>query len=210
MELALAASLAGLAALAFGCAPCAKMDGWNVFSRDTLSRPQRTLDAIPVTPGARVADLGAGRGYFAWRLAEAVGPEGRVYAVEVEDGLVRKLRRGAAERGLANVEVVRGSYEDPGLPDGAIDVVLLSSVYHHVADRVAYMKRLRADLAPGAHVAILEPRPTWESWLLLLPPGHGVAPDVIESEMRAAGYRRTATHEFLAAHSFQVFRADAP
>jgi predicted methyltransferase len=210
MNLAIAASLAGIATLTFGCAFCAKIDGWNPFSRNALSRPDRTLDAIPVTPGARVADLGAGRGYFTWELADAVGPEGRVYAVEVEDGLVAKLGRGVAARGLANVEVIRGGYEDPQLPDGAIDVVLLSSVYHHIEDRVAYMTRLRSDLAPGAHVAILEPRTTWESWLLLLPPGHGVAPETIRTEMEQAGYRRSATHDFLAAHSFQVFRADGP
>lgn len=210
MELALVASLAGLAAVAIGCAPCSKIDGWNPFSRDAMQRPQQTLDAIPITPGARVADLGAGKGYFTWKLAQAVGPEGRVWSVEVEDGLVAELERGVAERGLTNVEVVRGGYEDPALPDAGIDVVLLSSVYHHVGDRVAYMQRLQRDLAPGAVIAILEPRPTWESWLLLLPPGHGVAPDVIRDEMREAGYRRVATHDFLAAHSFQIFRSATP
>jgi predicted methyltransferase len=205
MDFALALSIAGIAALAVGCAPCGKLDGWNVFSRDTLSRPERTLAAIPVGPGARVADLGAGKGYFTWKLAEAVGPAGRVWAEEVDDGLVRKLERGVAERRLDNVAVVRGSYADPFLPDGQVDVVLLSSVYHHIDDRVAFMARLRADLAPGARVAILEPRATWESWLLLLPPGHGVAVDVIRDEMRAAGYALLASHDFLPAHSFEVF-----
>ena len=207
MESAVVLSLTGLVLLAFGCAPCAKFDGWNVFSRDTLSRPADVLGAIPIAPGARVADVGAGNGYFTWRLAEAVGPAGRVWSVEVSDRLVRKLERGVAERRLDNVAVVRGAYEDPLLPDGQVDVVLLSSVYHHIEDRVAYMARLRTDLAPGARVAILEPRSTWESWLLLLPPGHGVPVETIRSEMTKAGYREIASHDFLAAHSYLVFVA---
>lgn len=198
---------AAAALFAFGCAPCAKMDGWNVFSRDTFSHPQRTLDAIPVWPGARVVDLGAGDGYFTWPLAQAVGPDGHVWAEEVTDGAVRKLARGVARRGLRNVTVVRGAFDDPQLPDGQADVVLLSSVYHHLDDRVAFMARLRRDLAPGARVAILEPRAGWESWLLLLPPGHGVAVPTIRAEMRQAGYRPIASHDFLPAHSFEVFAA---
>lgn len=204
MESPLVVSLAAVT-LAFGCAPLAKLDGWNPFSRDTFQHPERTLASIPVWPGARVADLGAGDGYFTWKLAERVGDGGRVFAVEVEDAEVRNLERGRASRGLANVEVSRGAYDDPGLPDGSIDVVLLSSVYHHLDDRVAYMARLRGDLEPGARVAILEPRASWASWLLLLPPGHGVAPATIEAEMREAGYRRIASFEFLPAHSFAVF-----
>jgi SAM-dependent methyltransferase len=206
MELPLLASLT-IVSLALGCAPLAKMDGWNPFSRDSFQLPDRTLAAIPISPGARVADLGAGDGYFTWKLAERVGPSGHVFAVEVDDAKVRRLERGRSERALANVEVVRGGYEDPGLPDGRVDVVLLSSVYHHIDDRVAYMARLRSDLAPGARVAIVEPRASWESWLLLLPPGHGVASGTIEAEMRAAGYRPIDRFEFLPAHSFAVFAA---
>jgi trans-aconitate methyltransferase len=128
-----------------------------------------------------------------------------VWSVEVTEKLATALERGVAERGLDNVTVVRGRYEDPLLPDARLDVVLLSSVYHHIEDRVAYMTRLRADLAPGARVAILEPRAGWESWLLLLPPGHGVAVETTRAEMRAAGYEPLASYEFLPAHSFEVF-----
>jgi SAM-dependent methyltransferase len=171
----------------------------------------RVLEALAVKPGARVADLGAGRGYFSFALANAVGPEGRVYAVEVDDGLVRRLREEARARGAENLEVVRGERDDPKLPDGAIDLVLLSSVYHHLDGRIAYFARLRADLAPAARVAILEPRASWASWLLLLPPGHGVAVPRMREEMAAAGYRAVASHDFLAAHSFEVFApAGAP
>jgi trans-aconitate methyltransferase len=190
-----------------GCTPLSKVERDRFFSRDGWNRPERVLAEIPVQRGQRVADLGAGGGYFTWKLADAVGSEGRVFAVEVDDALVAKLERGVAQRELANVAVVRGAFEDPQLPDAGIDIVMLSSVYHHIDDRVAYMTRLRRDLAPGARVAILEPRAGWESWLLLLPPGHGVAVPAIRDEMQRAGYRPSASHDFLAVHSFEVFEA---
>lgn len=199
---------AGCALLAcLGCTPLSKMDGWNVFARDTFSLPARTLDTIPIRPGMRVADLGAGRGYFTWPLSAAVGADGIVWAVEVEDDLADELRRGAEERGLSNVRVVRAEYDDSKLPDASADVVLLSTVYHHIESRVAYMTRLRRVLAPGGRVAILEPRAGWESWLILLPPGHGVPVPTIRAEMEAAGYRLVASHDFLPSHSFEVFEA---
>ena len=206
MHLSLAAGVALAATLAsVGCGPIAKLDGWNLFSRDTMQRPREILESIPVQPGAQVADVGAGDGYFTWSLADAVGASGHVWSVEVTKKLAAKLERGVAERALDNVTVVRGGYEDPRLPDGRIDVVLLSSVYHHIEDRVAYMTRLRSDLAPGARVAIVEPRSGWESWLLLLPPGHGVAIETMRTEMRAAGYEPLASFDFLPAHGFEVF-----
>lgn len=186
----------------------AKIDWSRGLSRDAFSQPEKVIAALAIEPGARVADLGAGDGYFVAPLAEAVGPAGRVYAVEVDAGALRELRARAA--GDARVEVVEGALDDPRLPDGAIDLVFLSSVYHHVEDRVAYFARLRADLAPGARVAIVEPRASWASWWLLLPPGHGVAVPAMRAEMAQAGYRPVASHDFLPAHSFEVFAPVAP
>lgn len=181
----------------------AKIDWGRGLSRDAFSQPEKVLAALAIEPGARVADLGAGDGYFTRRLAEAVGAAGRVYAVEIDAGALRKLRALAARE--PRVEVVEGAADDPRLPDGAIDLVLLSSVYHHLDDRVGYFARLRADLAPGARVAIVEPRASWASLWLLLPPGHGVAVPAMRREMAEAGYRPVASHDFLPAHSFEVF-----
>jgi ubiquinone/menaquinone biosynthesis C-methylase UbiE len=186
-----------------GASTWAKID-WSRFpSRDAFSQPERVLAALAIEPGERVADLGAGSGYFTGRLADAVGPDGHVYAVEVSEDSLRALRALARER--PNVTVVEGATDDPRLPDGAIDLVLLSSVYHHLGERVAYFARLRRDLSPRARVAIVEPSASWASWWLLLPPGHGVAVPVMREEMAAAGYRHLSSHDFLPAHSFEVF-----
>jgi predicted methyltransferase len=196
-----------LAVVLAGTSSCAKVDWSRAPSRDAFSQPEKVLAALAIAPGARVADVGAGDGYFTRPLADAVGPQGRVYAVEIDADALRALRALAA--GDPRIEVVEGAEDDPRLPDGAIDLVLLSSVYHHLDERVAWLARLRADLAPGARVAIVEPRASWASLWLLLPPGHGVAPEAVRREMAEAGYRPVASHDFLPAHSFEVF-APAP
>ena len=111
---------------------------------------------LGIGPGDRVADLGAGGGYFTFRLAEAVGESGRVYAVDVDDDMVDYLTQQARERGAANVAVVRGEFEDPKLPDGEIDLLFTCNTYHHIADRSAYFRRVLVDLAPSGRVAIVE------------------------------------------------------
>lgn len=184
---------------------------WSRFpGRDAISQPDRVLAALDVGPGLRVADLGAGDGYFTPKLAAAVGPDGHVWAVEVDEELVAGLRELPAPANAAPIDVVHGELDDPKLPDGQVDLVLLSSVYHHIEDRVAYMERLRADLAPEGRVAILEPAAGWASLLLFLPPGHAVAVPTIREEMEAAGYRHEASHEFLPAHAFEVFALPPP
>lgn len=192
-----------LAVALAGDSSFAKIDWSRGLSRDAFNQPEKVIAALAIEPGDRVADLGAGDGYFVGPLADAVGAAGRVYAVEVSERALRELR--ARTAGDARVEVIEGAFDDPRLPDGAIDLVLLSSVYHHIEERVAYFARLRADLAPGARVAILEPRASWASWWLLLPPGHGVAVPAMRAEMAQAGYRPVASHDFLPAHSFEVF-----
>jgi SAM-dependent methyltransferase len=194
-----------LAVALAGAWSCAKIDWRQGLSRDALGQPERVLATLAIAPGQRVADLGAGDGYYTGRLAAAVGPAGRVYAVEVSEPALRSLREQAA--GDARIEVIEAAADDPRLPDAAVELVLLSDVYHHLDDRVAYFARLRRDLAPGARVAILEPRASWASWWLLLPPGHGVAVPVMHEEMRAAGYRPLASYDFLPAHSFELFAA---
>lgn len=110
-----------------------------------------------------------------------------MWAVEVDEELVAALRELPATPNAAPIEVVHGDFDDPKLPDGRVDLVLLSSVYLHIEDRAAYMERLRTDLASEGRVAILEPAAGWASRLLLLPPGHAVAVPTIREEMEAGG-----------------------
>ena len=183
-----------------------KLDYKKLPTRASWQLPDRVIEALDLSTGARVADLGAGDGYFTFALTDAVGAGGRVYAVEVDVEVVEGLHASVAARGYNNVEVVLADYDDPGLPDGGIDAVFLCNVYHHIDDRVEYFSALRRDLAPGGRVAIVElsdtPPLRW-----LSPPGHSTDLDTLVAEMAAAGYDVEARFDFLPMQNFVVFEA---
>jgi predicted methyltransferase len=122
---------------------------------DLDRRPERVIAALGVRPGGRVADVGAGRGYLTLRLADAVGPTGRVVATDIDDDALAALRA----RAPANVVVRKVAPDDPGLEPGAFDLILLSEVDQYLPDRVAFLVRVRAALAPGGRVAVTNRRP---------------------------------------------------
>ena len=171
-------------------------------ARDAWQKPHEVISALALAPDAAVADIGAGTGYFAVRLAHMT-PGGRVYAVDIEPDMVRHLRERAAKSGLANLEPVHGKPDDPKLP-AKVDKVLIVDTYHHIDDRVAYFKRLRASLKPGGEVAIIDF--TMDS--PVGPPKRTrIPPQQVEDEMTRAGYARSAQHGFLPNQYFLVFRA---
>jgi arsenite methyltransferase len=193
-----------LAALATGCA-ASKRFAYEGIGRDEWQRPEAVVALLGIGPGDRVADLGAGGGYFTFRLAEAVGESGRVYAVDVDDDMIRYLEQHAKELGSANVTVVRGELDDPKLPDGEIDLLFTCNTYHHIADRNAYFQRVLVDLAPNGRVAVVEYDD--RGWFARTF-GHQTPAEEIAREMREAGYELLATHDVLPRQSFQIFRPD--
>ncbi len=175
-------------------------------TRAAWQRPDRVIAALGLEPGDRVADVGAGAGYFTFRLADAVGPSGRVYAVEVDEDKVRDLERAVQIEDVGNVDVVLGELDDPRLPDRGIDLVFLCNTYHHIEGRDAYFARLKADLAPGGRVAIVDMRDDLAGVARLFAhTGHWTPRDLLHEEMGLAGYRSVARHDFLPVQIFEVF-----
>ncbi len=184
----------------------ARIDYTQVPRRAAWQHTSRVVESLELEPGDRVADIGAGDGYFVFLLADAVGPEGRVYAVEVEPELVEKLEEKVREKGYTNVEVVLGEFGDPLLPDQAIDRILLVNTYHHIDDRQDYFARLRTDLAEDGRVAIIEMRSDLNGFARWIAhPEHWTPVDVLHSEMRAAGYQREKSFDFLPVQSLEMF-----
>lgn len=175
----------------------------QLFTAAGWRKPDRVIDALDLESGARIADIGAGDGYFTFRLADAVGAEGHVYAVEVTDELVDELRAEVERRGYENVTVVRGVFDDPMLPDGGIDLAFFSGVFHHLDERPKYFAALKEDLAAGGRVAIIDGAP--DPLHKLFMPFHFVSAEGVDGEMTAAGYRRTEVLEFLPMMNFQIF-----
>jgi ubiquinone/menaquinone biosynthesis C-methylase UbiE len=130
----------------------------------TLDGPQRVaalridevVAALKLQPGQTVADIGAGSGLFSAPLARAVGPKGRVYAVEIDAGFFPDIQKRAAAAGVDNVQTVAGKFTDPALPVKTIDLAFFHDVLHHVEDRAGYLKTLTAYLAPGGRVVVVD------------------------------------------------------
>jgi len=196
------AVLALLAAgLVAGCGPLRRF-AYAGPGRDGWQQPDRVVASLGLAPGARVADLGAGGGYFTWRLADAVGPQGQVFAVDVDDEMLAHLAEQSRERGDANVETVLGEYDDPLIPEGGVDWIFTCNTYHHIEERSAYFAIARRYLRPGGRVAIVEfnGQGWFERWFV-----HYVPTDEIRAEMGAAGYVELASHDYLDRQSFLVF-----
>jgi predicted methyltransferase len=182
--------------LVLGCGPF-KRFGYEGFGRDRWQQPERVVAALEIEPGARVADLGAGGGYFTGRLADAVGPTGVVYAIDVDPDMTAYLE----EHARPNVKVVLAPYDDPALPE-PVDLIFTCNTYHHIGARADYFRNARRHLAPGGRVAIVElARHGWLQRLF----AHFTPPETIRAEMEAAGYRQTEEHGFLERQSFLVF-----
>ncbi|WP_240359688.1 class I SAM-dependent methyltransferase [Pyxidicoccus trucidator] len=119
---------------------------------DQSRQPARFIAALEIAPGQRIADVGAGLGYFTLRLSDAVGPAGQVVATDINDEALARLRARVSER--KNVVVRKVAPDEPGLEPGAYDLILLSEVDHFLADRKDFLTRLRAALTPNGRVAV--------------------------------------------------------
>jgi SAM-dependent methyltransferase len=155
--------------------------------RDAWQRPDEVVRALALWPGACVADLGAGTGYFERHLAHGVGPTGTVLAVDTEPNLVTYLRARAEKEGTRNVVPILASPDNPRLPARTVDVILIVDTYHHLDDRLSYLRRLRTALrAGGGRVVVVD----WQKWDLPVgpPPDHKLAREQVLDEMQAAGW----------------------
>ena len=162
--------------------------------RDAWQRPEEVVRLMEIAPGATVADLGAGTGYFLKHLSKAVGPEGRVLALDIEPSMVEYMRDRATREGLANVEARVVAGDDPGLAVGSAHRVLIVDTWHHIPDRPAYGRKLAAGLAPGGAVLVVDfPLDGTRG-----PPPHArIAPEQVVRELEAAGMRAQIVEESL-------------
>jgi cyclopropane fatty-acyl-phospholipid synthase-like methyltransferase len=180
-------------------------DSWaKVFDdpeRDRWQKPHEVIMALKLAPDAKVADIGAGTGYFAARLAHMT-PRGRVYAVDLEPDMVKHLRERAKREGLNNLMAVQAKPDSAELPE-KVDRILLVDTYHHIGNRMTYFKRLRDSLAPDGHVAVIDF--TAES-PIGPPKSDRISARKVTEEMTLAGYAQVAQHGFLPNQYFLVFQ----
>ena len=126
--------------------------------REKEENPEGALDAIGIRPGMIVADIGAGTGYMSLRMAKRVGPNGKVYANDIQPEMLRRLRQNADKAKVKNIDTVLGSDVDPKLPAGQLDLVLLVDVYHELSQPQKMLRKIRESLKPSGRLVLLEYR----------------------------------------------------
>jgi predicted methyltransferase len=175
--------------------------------RDAWQKPRALVDALALPPGATVADLGAGTGYFEPHLARAVGPQGSVLAVETEPTLVAHLRLRAEREQLAGVVPILASFDNPRLPRAGVDLLLIVDTYHHLDHRLTYLPQLARSLRPGGRIAIVD----WKAGQLPEGPApdHKLPREQVVAEMQAAGFTLVSEPDVLPYQYFLIFNAEA-
>jgi predicted methyltransferase len=156
-------------------------------TRDEWQRPSEVFDALAVKPGQRVADIGSGSGYFTFRLAARVGVEGKVYAVDIDEEAINKVRQRKEREKLEQVEAILSAADDPRLPAG-LDVVLIVDTYHEIRDYERVMQAVFRALKPGGRLGLIDGegptgRPRIEYHRL-----HVIPPDLVREELTRQGF----------------------
>jgi predicted methyltransferase len=159
--------------------------------REEWQRVSDIFQAMDVRAGAAVADIGAGDGFFTIRLATAVGPSGRVFAVDIAESQLDRLRRRLGEEPHENVTVVKGTSVDPRLPDAGLDAALIINAYHEMTEHQAMLAAIRSALKPTGRLVIVEP--ISEKRRAAARPEqlreHEIGPEFALHDVRAAGFR---------------------
>ncbi len=171
--------------------------------RDEWQQPDKIMDELRIADGARVADIGAGGGWFTIRLARRVGPNGRVFAEDIQPQMIESIKRRVAREGLTNVEPVLGSPTDARLP-GGLQAVLIVDTYPQFRDPVGLLRNVADKLVPGGRVGIVDFRPDGSGG-----PGPALEerldPAVIRRDAGRAGLTFKSHHEFLRYQYLLVF-----
>lgn len=171
--------------------------------RDAWQMPDQIMDALGIADGSVVADLGAGGGWFTIRLARRVGPNGLVYAEDIQRQMLEATGRRVAREGLRNVERVLGTPKDPKLAAGRLDAVLIVEAYHEMEEPVALLRNVAEALKPTGRLGVVDFRK--DGW------GPGPAleerpdPEAIVRDAEAAGLRLLKRETFLPYQFFLVF-----
>jgi ubiquinone/menaquinone biosynthesis C-methylase UbiE len=192
-------------------APVMGMGGadWLVRSeREAEEAPDRALDAIGLRKGDAVADIGAGVGYFSWRMAERVGASGKVYANDIQPRMLDELKKNVAARGLTNVVPVLGTEDDPKLPAGSLDLALLVDVYHEFSHPQKMLAKIRESLRPTGRLVLLEYRKEDPAVPIRLE--HKMTVQEVRAEIEPEGFRFETSLESLPRQHILIFRLRTP
>ena len=150
--------------LFFFCAPASAQDQWkNIYwqrawgDRDKWQKAEELIRLLDISSGSKVADVGCHEGYMTFKLAQVVGNRGAVYAVDVLQFRLDKVKKEADSKKLSQIKTVKGEYDNPNLPQGALDAVIILDTYHEMDDYAEILQHIKNALKPGGRLLICEP-----------------------------------------------------
>ncbi|HLY61805.1 MAG TPA: methyltransferase domain-containing protein [Terriglobia bacterium] len=179
-----AASIVGLHRLHAG-----QDDKARFAERDSWQRPEEVMDKLGIKAGSVVGDVGCGSGYFTFHFAARVGADGKVYAEDLEPDLLAKIQARAAQEKLRQIEVLQGTADDPSLPEGKLDAILVMNAYHEMKNYDAMLRGMFKALKPGGVLAIIDheaepgqPRSEYQQ-------GHRIPAELVREDLARNGFR---------------------
>ena len=174
--------------------------------RDAYQKPQEVMTALAIKPGEVIADIGAGSGYFTFRLAYHVGDKGKVYAVDVSPDMILHINRRIRELNVNNVVSVLSDPDDPLLPDHSIDRFFFSESWHHIENQTKYLAIMKRMLKPGGEVVMIDFQ---KKDLPVGPPLQmKIRREDLIKQMESHGFRIRKEYTFLPYHYFLIFTVE--
>jgi arsenite methyltransferase len=173
--------------------------------RDSEQKPEEVLKVLDIKRGETIADIGAGSGYFAFRIAKQVGDSGRVYAVDINSDMILFMNRKIRELKLGNVVTHLSAPDDPLLIDGSVNRFFVCNTWHHIQNRVNYLALMKKVLKPGGQIIVMDYHK--KELPVGPPPEMKLAREDVIKEMELGGFKLAHEHTFLPYQYFLVFTA---
>ncbi len=183
-------------------------EGVSWLERNTRSKEENTdlaISKLPVAKNSVVADIGAGSGFYTFRIAPKVS-EGKVYAVEIQDDAITYLQKKATELNTKNVMVIKGAEQSPNLPDGSIDLAIMVDVYHELMYPHEFLQAIKRALRPKGKLLLIEYKQ--EDPAVAIKEEHKMSVKQVSKELKANGYHLIQNGQFMPIQHFLVFQRD--
>lgn len=176
--------------------------------REDFQKSDEIMKTFAIKPGTVVADVGAGSGYFTIPVAKATGPEGKVLAIDIRQEMLDYIFSRMQAEQIDNIELMKVEPDDPMLPSAGVDLILMIDTMHYIKERTAYGERLRAGLAPGGKLVIIDYIPkSWEERPWGPPPQQHLSKETLNADMEKAGLKVVSDYDFLPEQYFIVYEA---
>jgi ubiquinone/menaquinone biosynthesis C-methylase UbiE len=177
-------------------------DAWEK-RMNRLQPPDKVMDAMGVKPGMIIGEVGAGNGRYAVKMAERVGPTGKIYANDISLGKINYLNRRCKRDGITNIETIQGTVTEPKLPKGKMDIVYLINTYHHLDKPVELMKNIIPALKPDGRLVLIEHETEKSGGDM---DGHSTPKKTVLKQLHEAGYKLERIETFLELDNIYIFQ----